>query len=60
MNKRKNPVTGLTEKQGRFFREYLVDWNGKRSAVCAGYPPRGAVAACRTLTNAIKYFGRGA
>lgn len=42
----------LTEKQGRFVREFLVDGNGARSAVAAGYGVAGSrVTACRLLTN---------
>ncbi len=43
----------LTSKQARFVAEYLVDGNGSRAAVAAGYGRAGArVAACRTLANA--------
>ena len=42
----------LTAKQARFVAEYLVDGNGTRAAVAAGYGVAGArVAACRTLAN---------
>jgi phage terminase small subunit len=36
VGRRKNPATGLTEKQAQFVREYLIDRNGKRSAIRAG------------------------
>ncbi len=42
--------TQMTEKQTRFVAEYLVDGNGSRAAVAAGYGRAGArVTACRTL-----------
>ena len=42
----------LTAKQTKFIAEYLVDGNGARAAVAAGYGKAGArVAACRALTN---------
>lgn len=42
----------LTAKQAKFVAEYLVDGNGARAAVAAGYGVAGArVAACRLLTN---------
>ena len=42
----------LTAKQAKFVAEYLVDSNGTRAAVAAGYGVAGArVAACRTLAN---------
>ena len=28
---------GLTDKQRRFCEEYVIDWNGKRAAIAAGY-----------------------
>jgi phage terminase small subunit len=44
--------TTLTAKQARFVNEFLVDSNGTRAAVAAGYGIAGArVAACRTLAN---------
>ena len=44
---------GLTAKQARFVAEYLVDGNGARAAVAAGYGAPGArVAAHRLLTKA--------
>lgn len=47
------PHTKLTAKQAKFVSEYLVDSNGTRAAVAAGYGVAGArVAACRTLANA--------
>jgi hypothetical protein len=43
----------LTAKQARFVAEYLVDGNGARAAVAAGYGRAGArVAAHRLLTRA--------
>ena len=43
----------LTAKQSRFVQEYLVDGNGTRAAIAAGYGRAGArVAACRLLTKA--------
>jgi hypothetical protein len=42
----------LTAKQAKFVAEYLVDGNGARAAVAAGYGRAGArVAACRALAN---------
>ena len=42
----------LNARQQRFVAEYLVDLNGQRSAIAAGYSPRGAkVAASRLLTD---------
>jgi phosphoribosylaminoimidazole (AIR) synthetase len=42
----------MTPKQRRFVDEYLVDGNGSRAAVAAGYGRAGArVAACRALAN---------
>src|SRR3954470_9215013 len=42
----------LSDKQGKFVREYLVDGNGARAAVAAGYGVAGSrVAAHRLLTN---------
>lgn len=42
--------TQMTTKQTRFVAEYLVDGNGSRAAVAAGYGRAGArVTACRTL-----------
>ena len=44
--------SNLTAKQAKFVAEYLVDSNGTRAAVAAGYGVAGArVAACRTLAN---------
>lgn len=46
-------MTTLSPKQQRFVEEYLVDCNGARAALAAGYGPAGArVAAHRLLTNA--------
>lgn len=30
-------MAGLTEKQRRFCEEYVIDWNGTRAAIAAGY-----------------------
>lgn len=41
------------EKRSLFVREYLVDRNGTRAAIAAGYAPRSAsVTSCRLLRNA--------
>jgi phage terminase small subunit len=41
------------EKRTVFVREYLIDRNGTRAAIAAGYAPRSAsVTSCRLLTNA--------
>jgi phage terminase small subunit len=41
------------EKRSVFVREYLVDRNGTRAAIAAGYAPRSAsVTSCRLLRNA--------
>ena len=46
-------IYSLSSKQARFIGEYLVDGNGTRAAIAAGYGRAGArVAACRLLTNA--------
>lgn len=43
----------LTAKQDKFCLEYLVDRNGTRAAIRAGYGEKGAaVTACRMLKNA--------
>jgi len=48
-----NSVVLLTAKQQRFVAEFLIDGNGTRAAVAAGYGHAGArVAASRTLRNA--------
>ena len=39
---RKDPATGLTEKQARFAREYALDGNGTQAALRAGYSARTA------------------
>lgn len=45
-------MAALTAKQSKFVSEYLVDGNGTRAAVAAGYGRAGArVTACRTLAN---------
>jgi phage terminase small subunit len=42
-----------SEKRAVFVREYLVDRNGTRAAIAAGYTPRSAsVTSCRLLKNA--------
>lgn len=44
---------GLSLRQKRFIEEYLVDCNGTRAAIAAGYSPKGAdVAAIRLLAKA--------
>ena len=49
----KSEAVSLTAKQRRFVEEYLVDSNGARAAVAAGYGVAGSrVAAHRLLTNA--------
>src|SRR5689334_20440255 len=41
------------DKRSVFVREYLVDRNGTRAAIAAGYAPRSAsVTSCRLLRNA--------
>jgi hypothetical protein len=46
-------MSALSFKQARFVDEYLVDGNGSRAALAAGYGKAGArVAACRVLANA--------
>lgn len=43
----------VQEKRSLFVREYLVDRNGTRAAIAAGYAPRSAsVTSCRLLRNA--------
>jgi phage terminase small subunit len=43
----------LTPKQARFVEEYIVDLNGKRAAIRAGYSPKTAeVQASRLLRYA--------
>ena len=32
----------LTEKQKRFCEEYIIDWNGTRAAIAAGYSKKTA------------------
>ncbi len=45
--------SGLTPRQKRFVKEYLVDMNGTQAAIRAGYAVRGAdVQAVRLLGNA--------
>lgn len=47
-----NGAAALTDKQLWFVREYLVDCNGKRAAIAAGYSEKGAeVTASKLLTN---------
>ncbi len=51
MTKKKAPA--ISAKQSRFVEEYLVDGNGKRAALAAGYSPRTAESqASRLLRNA--------
>ena len=46
-------LAALSDKQRKFIQEYLVDSNGARAAVAAGYGVAGSrVAAHRLLTNA--------
>ena len=46
-------MLSMTPKQAKFVAEYLVDGNGSRAAIAAGYGRAGArVAACRALANA--------
>jgi len=46
-------VIKAEEKRSLFVREYLVDRNGTRAAIAAGYAPRSAsVTSCRLLRNA--------
>lgn len=48
----KKTASALTARQERFVAEYLVDGNGTRAAIAAGYGRAGArIAACRTLKN---------
>ena len=42
----------LTAKQQRFVAEYLVDGNGARAALAAGYGPAGAKVTAHRLTHA--------
>ncbi len=35
-------LSDMTGKQAMFCREYVIDWNGKRSAIAAGYSERTA------------------
>ena len=42
----------LTAKQQRFIAEYLVDGNGARAALAAGYGPAGAKVTAHRLTHA--------
>ena len=47
----KSEAVSLTAKQQRFVEEYLVDFNGARAAVAAGYGRSGAKVAAHRLTN---------
>ena len=51
-----NPKGGpnLTPKQADFVREYLVDLNGTRAAIRAGYSPKSAAAQASTLLRVPK------
>lgn len=42
-------MDGLTEKQRTFAEEYIVDFNGGRAAIAAGYSENGASAAASRL-----------
>lgn len=39
---KKNNASGLTDKQEKFCREYVLDFNGARAAIAAGYSKKGA------------------
>jgi phage terminase small subunit len=46
-------VNNLSIKEAKFVNEYLIDENGTRAAIAAGYAPKSAsVTACRLLKNA--------
>ncbi len=45
-------ATTLTQKQQRFVSEYLVDGEGKRAAIAAGYGPVGAAVTAHRLIHA--------
>ncbi len=47
-------IEKLTKKQAIFVREYLTDFNGKRSAVAAGYSAKGAEVAASRLLRDVK------
>lgn len=52
MTKKKAPADDLTEKQKIFCREYILDWNGTRAAIAAGYSEKTAgVIASENLTK---------
>ncbi|MBC9178559.1 terminase small subunit [Pseudoroseomonas ludipueritiae] len=44
----------LTEKQRLFVRAYLIDGNGKKAAIAAGYSPNGAEVAASRLLSQVK------
>lgn len=44
----------LTEKQRLFVRAYLLDGNGKKAAIAAGYSPNGAEVAASRLLSQVK------
>jgi phage terminase small subunit len=46
-----NRSKGLTNKQKKFIKEYLVDHNGKRAAIAAGYSEKGAASQANILLN---------
>jgi phage terminase small subunit len=53
MTKVSNSGAGLTQRRQVFVKEYLTDFNGKRSAIAAGYSENGAeVSASRLLRDA--------
>lgn len=47
-------LSDLTEKQRLFIRAYLVDGNGKKAAIAAGYSPKGAEVAASRLLSHVK------
>lgn len=47
--KTKTKVRKLDFKQQRFCEEYIIDWNGNKAAIRAGYSPRSARAQASTL-----------
>lgn len=51
LRKRSPNPERLTDKQRAFCREYIVDYNGTRAAVAAGYSPRSPSAAAHKLLS---------
>lgn len=51
-------AAGLTDKQERFCREYLIDLNATQAAIRAGYSARGASVQGSTLLGNPKVQGR--